>query len=229
MVDHRDPLGPGEAAEEGQRGARSFLTPNGDRQGSKESVTPSLHHPLPLDARWAELCRVGDRRTWRAFYEQHVPLVYRVIRRMGVPDSEVGDVCQEVFLRVYRGVRRFRGEAQLSTWLYRIVVREAARAHRSRKLRQAFLSLLGRQAAPAGHDPRERREATRELQRVLARMKPRHREVFVLFEWEEMSLDEVARTLECPLETVRSRLRRARAEFRRLRGQEPLGARGESS
>ncbi len=69
-------------------------------------------------------------------------------------------------------------------------------------------------ASCAGERPR--------VERVLARLKPRHRQVFVLYEWEELSLEEVAQALDCPLETVRSRLRRARAEFRRLRRQELL-------
>jgi RNA polymerase sigma-70 factor (ECF subfamily) len=184
-------------------------------------VGVSVHQPLPLDAGWVDLCRVGDRCAWRAFYEQHLPLVYRVARRMGVLESEVADVCQEVFLRVYRGLPRFRGDAQLSTWLYRIVVREASRARRHRMLRRTLLALVGQQP-PAIGVPSDVGLATRDLERVLGRMKPRHREVFVLFEWEELALEEVAAALDCPVETVRTRLRRARAEFGRLRRQDLL-------
>jgi RNA polymerase sigma-70 factor (ECF subfamily) len=185
-----------------------------------------VRQPLPLDGQWVDLCRIGDRCAWRAFYEQHLPLVYRVARRMGVRDCDLGDVCQEVFLRVHRGLGRFRGDAQLSTWLYSIVVRESARALRARAFRNALLALVGRQAprAVAAHGARS--DAGRDLERLLARLKPRHREVFVLFEWEELSLEEVAETLGCPVETVRSRLRRARAEFRRLRRQDAAVAPG---
>jgi RNA polymerase sigma-70 factor (ECF subfamily) len=166
------------------------------------------------------LCRAGDLAAWRELYEQHVPTVYRVARRLGVPEGDCGDLCQDVFLRVFRGLRTFRGEAQFSTWLYRIVLHETARTMRARGVRNAFLALLGRQPVPTvGPDPLDRAQATRELERVLGRMKPKHREVFVLFELEELPLEQIAAALECPFETVRSRLRHARAAFERLRQQ----------
>jgi RNA polymerase sigma-70 factor (ECF subfamily) len=159
---------------------------------------------------------------WRAFYDQHLPLVYRLARRLGVAESEVGDVCQEVFLRVYRGLDGFRGEAQLSTWLYRIVLREVSRARRSRTLRRALLALLGRQPATRAVEPHARADARRELDRVLGRMKPKQRQVFVLFDLEELTLPQIAAIVGCPVETVRSRLRSARAALARMRRQDTL-------
>jgi RNA polymerase sigma-70 factor (ECF subfamily) len=173
------------------------------------------------------LHRAGDLTAWRDFYERYLPLVYRVAGRMGVPDSELGDVCQEVFLRAYRGMGAFRGEAQVGTWLYTIVVREAARARRARVVRTALLALLGRQPPEVAPDLVARSEAAREVERVLGGLKPRQREVLVLFDLEERTLEEIAEILGCPLETVRSRLRLARAEFSRIRAREAL-ARGGS-
>jgi RNA polymerase sigma-70 factor (ECF subfamily) len=182
----------------------------------------ALRRPLPFAAQRGH--GDGDGADWRALYDQHLPLVYRVARRMGVPDSDLGDLCQEVFLRAFRHLEGFRQDAQLSTWLYRITIREVARARRGRAVRHALRTLLGRQPPAADAQPLAlaRAEATWELERLLARMKPRHREVFVLFEWEELPLEEIAAALGCPLETVRSRLRRARAAFARLRRQDRL-------
>lgn len=174
------------------------------------------------------LFRAGDLAAWRAFHDQYLSLVCRVAARLGVPDSELADVCQEVFIRAFRGLESFRGEAQLTTWLYTIVVREAARARRARLVRGALLALLRRQPPQVAPDPLARGQAAREVQRVLGGMKPKHREVLVLFDLEELSLEEVAATLRCPLETVRSRLRLARAEFSKIRAREaarPGGAR----
>ena len=182
-------------------------------------------HLAPVGESMAGI-RAGNRSAWRALYDQHLPLVYRVGRRMGVPESEMGDLCQEVFLRVYRGLGTFRGEAQFTTWLYSIVLREVARAGRARGVRQALLALLGRQPPPAGPDPIARAEASWQLEGVLGRMKPKQREVFVLFDLEELTLPEIAAALDCPLETVRSRLRSARAQFGKLR-QQALRARKE--
>jgi RNA polymerase sigma-70 factor (ECF subfamily) len=180
--------------------------------------TAVREHVVPVGESIAGI-RAGNLSAWRALYDQHLPLVYRVGRRMGVPESEIGDLCQEVFLRVYRGLGTFRGEAQFTTWLYSIVLREVARAGRARGVRQALLALLGRQPLPAGPDPIARAEASWQVEGVLGRMKPKQREVFVLFDLEELTLPEIAAALDCPLETVRSRLRIARAQFARLRQQ----------
>jgi RNA polymerase sigma-70 factor (ECF subfamily) len=188
-------------------------------------VSTAVREPEAPVAEWIAGVRAGDISAWRALHDQHLPLVYRVGRRMGVPEAEMGDLCQEVFLRVYRGLGTFRGEAQFSTWLYSIVLREVARAGRARTVRQSLLALLGRQPQPAPADPRARADATRELEAILGRMKPKQREVFVLFDLEELTLPEIAATLGCPLETVRSRLRAARAQFARLRRQ--LGRAGQ--
>jgi RNA polymerase sigma-70 factor (ECF subfamily) len=182
----------------------------------------ALREHVAPEGEWLALCRAGDVAAWRELYERQMPLVYRLACRMGVPESDFGDLCQEVFVRVYKGLRTFREEAQFSTWIYRIVVREITRASRSRAVRNAFRALLGRQPPPLMPEPLARAEANWEMQRILARMKPKQRHVFVLFELEELPLEHIAATLGCPLETVRSRLRLGRAEFARLRRQAAL-------
>jgi RNA polymerase sigma-70 factor (ECF subfamily) len=182
-----------------------------------------LREPAVFEADWIGRCRAGDMAAWRALYEQHVPLVHRVARRMGLPESDFHDLCQEVFLRVYRGLGRFRGEAQFSTWLYRIVLHEVARAGRARSVRAVVLTLLGRPTPPPVPDEQlARAEATQQLAHLLDRMKPKHRQVFVLYELEELSPERIADVLGCPVETVRSRLRHARSDFTRLRRQQRL-------
>jgi RNA polymerase sigma-70 factor (ECF subfamily) len=134
-------------------------------------------------------------------------------------------VAQEVFLRVWRGLGGFRGDSMFRTWLYRITLNEVSRVAREGAVRRAFgavLALVAREEAPAARAPDrlvEQAEAFAELQAILARMKPKQREVFVLFEIEELPLEQMAQVLACPLETVRSRLRHARADFERLRRQ----------
>jgi RNA polymerase sigma-70 factor, ECF subfamily len=183
---------------------------------------------VALEGEWIGLCRAGDMAAWRALYDRYLPLVYRVARRMGVPEGDCRDLCQDVFLRVYRGLGTFRGEAQFSTWLYRITLHEATRAGRARAVRNALLALLGREPAPPALSDRRlaRVEAADELEQILRRLKPKHRQVVVLFELEQLPLDHVAETLGCPLETVRSRLRHAWVEFERVHRQRRLSAGG---
>ncbi len=179
-----------------------------------------------VDANWVSRCQAGDKRAWRQLYDQHAPLVYRLARRMGLGEEKTADVCQEVFLRVYRNLGNFRGDAQFSTWLYRIALNEVSRAHREGAMRRAFTSLLGQQGhgleIPADLGPERQAqvsEAAEVLAQILARMKPKKRAVFVLFELEDLSTEEIAQVMRCGVETVKSRLRHARAEFERLHKQ----------
>jgi RNA polymerase sigma-70 factor (ECF subfamily) len=180
------------------------------------------------ESEWLARCRAGDTAAWRRLYDQHFPLVFRLAVRLGASEREAADVAQEVFLRVWRGLDGFRGDSQFRTWLYRITLNEVSRVARDGALRRAFgavLALVAREEAPPSRAPdrlAEQAEAFAELQGILARMRPKQRAVFVLFEVEELSLEQIAQVLSCPLETVRSRLRHARADFERLRRQKAL-------
>src|SRR6185503_4556935 len=93
-------------------------------------------------------CQQGDRVAWRALYDRYSPIVHRFLAAFGVPPEEREDACQEVFVAVYRSLDRFRGEARLSTWIYRIAARHAARAGRRRRFRKLLSTLLVREPAP---------------------------------------------------------------------------------
>jgi RNA polymerase sigma-70 factor (ECF subfamily) len=179
------------------------------------------------EADWLGRCRTGDRTAWRWLYDRHFAQVYRLALRLGAHEPEAADVCQEVFVRVYRGLRTFRAEAAFSTWLYRITLNEVSRLRRAGGVRRALATLLGQEPPPATTVVRpderaEQSEAFRELAAVLDRMKPKQRTVFVLYELEELSLSELAAVVGCGEETAKSRLRHARADFERLRRQRSL-------
>jgi RNA polymerase sigma-70 factor (ECF subfamily) len=177
------------------------------------------------EADWLRRCRQGDLAAWRELYDQQFERVYRLVQRLGVPERDAADVCQEVFLRVHRGLGRFRGDAQIGTWLFRIALNESRRWGRLRGVRQALLALYSREPIPAPGLPDEalaRAEGWRELGALLGQLKPKLREAFVLFEIEELSLEQVSAVLDVGTETVKSRIKRARAEFERLRRQRTL-------
>lgn len=114
-------------------------------------------------AGWITRCRAGDEQAWRELYDRYLPLVHRVALRMGASDREVADVCQEVFLRVHRGLASFRGDAQLSTWFYRITANEVSRLRRDAGIRRTLASLLGREPEPP--PIADRTEASRRAKR----------------------------------------------------------------
>jgi len=127
---------------------------------------------------------------------------------------------QEVFLTVSRRIGEFRGEAKLSTWLFRITARVLANQRRSLRRRQRWWTQLTRRianAAPAEcPDPgeiAEQRQTAEQFYRVLDGLAEKHRTVLVLYELEELSTDEIAALLERPPATVRVWLHRARAAF----------------
>jgi RNA polymerase sigma-70 factor (ECF subfamily) len=157
--------------------------------------------------------------TFDDIYRAHARTVGRWAERLGGPRVDADEVVQEVFLTVSRRYAEFRGEAKLSTWLFRITRRVVANHHRAARRRGIWARLTSRISevvAGGGPDPGdalEGRQAGDRLQRVLDGLSERYRIVLVLFELEEMSTDEIARFMDRPAATVRVWLHRARAQF----------------
>lgn len=155
--------------------------------------------------------------TFEDVYQQHFDLVWRSVRRLGVPDSQVDDAVQDVFLAVHRRLAGFEGRAALTTWLLQFVVRVASTHRRSVRrstaaVEKASVSL----PAPPSSCPQERTEAgegTTLLYRLLGELSDDRRAVFVLAELEELSMPDIAQALGLNLNTAYSRLRAARADF----------------
>jgi RNA polymerase sigma-70 factor (ECF subfamily) len=147
-------------------------------------------------------------------YDRHSPTVYRFLSALGVPPGEREDACQDVFIAVYRSLARFRGEARLSTWIYRIAARGAGRAVQRRRLQTLVSTMLMREPpAPPAADPSERTARLQLLDELIKRLSPKKRLVLVLFEIEELPVEEIAKIAGCPENTVWSRLHHARAEL----------------
>jgi RNA polymerase sigma-70 factor (ECF subfamily) len=181
--------------------------------------TPSLMKPvarvsIPSDTELVARCRSGDHAAWRTLHDRHAPTVYRFLSALGVPPEEREDACQDVFVAVYRSLDRFRGAARLSTWIYRIAARGAGRAMRKRRMHGLLATLLLREPTPAPDpDPSERSARLQVLDELLERLSPKKRLVLVLFEIEELPVEEIAKVAGCPENTVWSRLHHARTEL----------------
>jgi len=156
--------------------------------------------------------------TFEVVIEEHTAKVYRSLRYLGVPESDLPDASQEVFLVVHRRLDEFRGEASLSTWIYEICFR-VARAWRRRA--------AARRDAPTADPPVVSVDANQEsllhvaqtrrrLLQMLDKLPEDQRTVIVLHELEEMKMAEVAALLGCPLFTAYSRLRLARKRLEQL-------------
>jgi RNA polymerase sigma-70 factor (ECF subfamily) len=154
-----------------------------------------------------------------AIYDRHADFVWLTLQRLGVRDADVEDMLQEVFVVVHRRLVSFDGSARLTTWLFAICLRVAAayRRRASRRLEQPMAEVPD-QAAPDEENP-ERATATRQarelLQAALDRMDLERRAIFVMFELDEVSCDEIAEMLSIPVGTVYSRLHAARKDFQK--------------
>ncbi|RAL20927.1 RNA polymerase subunit sigma-24 [Lujinxingia litoralis] len=166
------------------------------------------------DAALITRAAAGDRHAFRQLYERHVGYVTHHVGRLVGPRGELEDVVQEVFVRVHRCLADYRGECAFTTWLYR-VARNVAIDHLRRRKKTVSLDDWRplRQTASAWRRL-EARDQLRGLYAAMERMSLEHREAFVLYEIEGMKLREIADLTGDPLNTVASRVRRAREELR---------------
>lgn len=156
--------------------------------------------------------------------------VYNLISRIMENSADAADVLQEVFIKVFKGIKYFRGGSSLKTWIYRIAVHEASNHKRSwlrRQRREPFS--LDETAPPqepvssnrTPYESLEQTERQKMVGRALASLAQPYREVVVLREIEGFTYEEIAEVLEISEGTVKSRLMRGRDLLRRkLAGQE---------
>ena len=153
-------------------------------------------------------------------YDAHADFVWRSLRRLGVPEADAPDALQEVFVVVFRKLATFEGRSAMTTWLFGICLRVAA--DRRRKASVRYERADGDETAeqkgdgrPNAEETTSRTESLRVLEAALDKLEPDQRAVFVLFELEELTAAVIATMLGIPQGTVMSRLRLARAAFRR--------------
>ena len=129
-------------------------------------------------------CRIGDRAALRELYERNVRMVMGMARRLGAPAAEMEDVAQDVFAAAFRDIARVRSGA-LSVWLFKLTSHRVNDRHRRHRVREAFAKLWHGSGASEADWPEQallRGDATRRVERILARMSRKKREVFALFE-----------------------------------------------
>ena len=162
--------------------------------------------------------RRGEGRAFEQLLDRHQGTVLRVLRLLGVRREDREDVAQEVFVRVFRHLDRFRTGESFSAWIYRIAV-NASHDQRRRQARRREASLEAAQSdglcvAEAGPDDVAGRiDRRRRLEDALEALSERERAVFVLREMEGQPTRAVARSLGITSITVRRHLGRARTRL----------------
>ncbi len=163
----------------------------------------------------ADLGRVRDAGALDRLVECHAPAVAKLAHRMlGWRDDDVNDVVQDVFLAALRQLKNFRGEANVETWLTRITINVCRTHQRKSLLRWKLWRRTAHSAEPvanvaSGHD-----ETSQEVRRAVQSLKPRDREVIVLFYLEERTVKEIAELLDAKPNAIEVRLHRARLRLK---------------
>ena len=180
----------------------------------QEIGAPDGSEGTPGKVTLLDRCVSGEEAAWRELYVAYQPMLIRFLRRLGLTPADAVDGAQEVFLQVHRYLGRFEGRSDLKTWLYKLCISRAARHHRRRRV-QAALSALFRRVSepPSFSEGMHESEAQVLVAAAITGLRPLHRSVFVLFEIEGLSGDEVAHVVGCPVATVWRRLHNARKEL----------------
>jgi RNA polymerase sigma-70 factor, ECF subfamily len=174
------------------------------------------------DQQLIQAVKGGDADATRRLYERHASRVYAVTRRLVGDDSLAEDCAQETWMRAFRGLASYRGDAAFSTWLHRIAINSALGARRERGRREEREAPL-HDSIPArarGGVPLLRIR----LERALGTLPDRMRQVLVLHDIEGFTHQEIGALLGIDAGTSKSQLFRARARMR-----ERLGAHGRTS
>lgn len=191
---------------------------------------PTLAEPRPRvaaaladDAQLIAACRRGEARAMEMLYHQYKRRVFGMAHRI-VGSSDAEEVAQEVFVRIFRALERFRGDSALSTWIYRLTV-NASLSHLAKRGRRHEVGddTLGELPAPPATE-RDPGLAAR-IEAALAQLPAGYRAILVLHDVEGLSHEECAAILECRVGTCKSQLHKARARMRDLLGPQLHGHR----
>jgi len=168
----------------------------------------------------------GDEHAFDELMRRHQPTAYRFARNLTKDDDEAGDVVADTFLRVFRSLSRYRGDGAFTSWLYRIELNCFLDIRKKARFGSTF-SLDAILSGPEGlvskavindretpHDYLERREGISTIEKAMKRLSPGQQEVFMMFQADAMSYEDIATALAVPVGTIKSRLNRARVHIR---------------
>ncbi|NOY81002.1 MAG: sigma-70 family RNA polymerase sigma factor [Kiritimatiellaeota bacterium] len=190
----------------------------------------SKHPDQISDAELVTKFRNGDASAFDQLVNRHSTRAYQIAYGVLGNREDAEEVAQDVFVRVYRALPKFRGDAEFTTWMYRIALNLARNKYRWNKCRgiQKNISIdapiEGRDDSESTFDLPDTEEPPDELlwnrefeQNVLEeiqKLPPIYREALVLRNVEELSYEQIAKLLGCKLGTIKSRIARAREELR---------------
>ncbi len=177
----------------------------------------------PRPARWrdddreaVEACRRGEREAFDRLVERYQRHVYRLCYRYVNNHHDANDMAQEVFLKAYRALGRFRGDSSFSTWLYRIAVNTCLNFRAARRPQIDELPDTIADPAAGIADRLDRDEQSRQVREAVSRLPEKQRATLILKIYHDLTHEEVAQVLGSSVGTVKANLFHALGNLRRL-------------
>ena len=166
-----------------------------------------------------ERCRTGDDIAFGELVDRYKNLVYGMVHRMVADRSVVDDLAQEVFLKVHRGLPYFRGEARLSTWIYRIVANVCSQSRTRRTFEVPIEDERDdrpRREAGAADESFADFELRDRLEKAIAQLPDNYRLLIAAHYLNGVQYEALAEALDIPIGTVKTHLYRAKRRLREL-------------
>lgn len=167
------------------------------------------------DAECVRRVQQGDTDSFEVLVRRHEKAIFNLVYRLLGNYDEAAEVAQEVFLSAFKSIHQFRGEANFSTWLYRIGLNHASTRRKSLQTsQQRHIPLDGTEVIADGAvDPAksvEHKEIQQRVQQALNSLDPEDARIVLLRDLQDIPYEDVAQMLDIPVGTVKSRLHRAR-------------------
>ena len=190
------------------------MTLEGTPASNGRMVSAVLEHgrldTLDEDVLQIERFLKGDVRAFDSLYTKYYDKVYAIARGVLLDAEEAADTVQEIFTLVHKNLYRFDRRARFSTWLFRIAVNRSIQDSRKKRRRPITIELTELANNAAGTQSQNNPK----IHLALGKLRPDDRALLLLYYWEELSLQEIADTLNTNVNATKTRLYRAREKFR---------------